>query len=143
MPFPKNLALMPPQEGQDMREYVAGLMRVVSVLSADFGPRAGLILTRFAKPPGDGVLPEDWEPAEVLYFAGDGQWEVFGDPGRAEDPKTYHSGMAAFKATMKAFEDFPRDMISPSIWVHPEAGVSPLEKYQKMDGRRLPGSPTQ
>lgn len=66
----------------------------------------------------------------------------FGDPHRVEEPITYYRLSAAKKKLEAVRLEYSKCGCCLAMWIHPDVGSGPLEKYLRMRNR-FPGCPRQ
>lgn len=90
--------------------------------------------------PSGGIILVGMFKDEMVYYSEWESWHKFGDPNKAEEPKTYRSISAAIRKLRKVQKEFENAPLCLAFWVHPDSGW-PLDKYMQVTGHLFPGSP--
>jgi hypothetical protein len=105
----------------------------------DHDPREVEADARALRPRG-GIIIVLKKEDKTYYYSTDRIPLRFGDPTRMEEPVTYRRLSAAIKKMEALREEYSNFGCCLAMWIHPDVGSGPLEKYLRLR-KRFPGCP--
>ena len=115
-----------PEEKEEIEKYISEIESWVKSVY----PQGGII-----------IIMQREDGGELFYWHENGYPISFSNDRVMQDPKLYKGFTHhLFKKITKLSEDYNNWLLFVGAWIHPDAGI-PLEKYTKISGCKLPGSP--